>query len=113
MKKSLTRTLYLIALLLCIVGGVVYGIGIAQSFQIDPATGTAVATSLSPLFLVGLVVLLAGSAIALVAWIGALIKLAQSGRWGWFVCMILFSGITMLIYIFAGPEAPAVPARAG
>ena len=48
-----------------------------------------------------------GGILALIAWIGALINSAKANRWGWFVCLIIFSGITMLVYLFAGP----VPAR--
>jgi hypothetical protein len=38
-----------------------------------------------------------------VAWIGALIRTAQSGRWGWFVLLLLFSGVSLLIYLLWGP----------
>lgn len=42
-----------------------------------------------------------------IAWIGALIRTAQLGRWGWFVCLLVLTGITMLIYIIAGPVTSA------
>jgi hypothetical protein len=29
------------------------------------------------------------------------------GQWVWFILLIVFSGITMLVYIFAGPTQPA------
>src|SRR5262249_8607303 len=51
-----------------------------------------------------------GSIVALIAWIGALIKTAQIGRWGWFVAVLLLSGLGTLIYGIAGPEAPATAA---
>jgi hypothetical protein len=103
LSKSLSRTLYLIALVGFIVGIVVAGIGASQTTT--AADGTATLTSTGALLaLVGLVLYVIAGILAFVAWIGALIKTAQLQRWGWFVCLIIFSGITMLIYIFAGPE---------
>ncbi len=114
MSKSLSRNLYLIAILGLIVGFV---LSIAAASQTTTAAdGTPTVTSTGALLaLVGLALYAIAGILAFVAWIGALIKTAQLQRWGWFVCLIIFSGITMLIYIFAGPEtAPnQVPARVG
>ena len=114
MSKSLTRTLYLIAIVGFIVGIVVGGIGATQT-TVD-ANGVASLTGTGALLaLVGVALYIIAGILAFVAWIGALIKTAQLQRWGWFVCLIIFSGITMLVYIFAGPETSPnqVPAQVG
>ena len=103
MRKSLSRTLYLLAILGFIVGFVLTIVGASQTTT--AADGTATVSSTGALIaLVALVIYAIAGILAFVAWIGALIKTAQLQRWGWFVCLIIFSGITMLIYIFAGPE---------
>ena len=114
MSKSLTRNLYLIAILGLIVGIVIATVGATQTTTAADGTPTLSGTG-ATLALVGLALYVIAGILAFVAWIGALIKTAQLKRWGWFVCLIVFSGITMLVYIFAGPETePAqVPARVG
>ena len=114
MSKSLSRTLYLIAIVGFIIGLVIAGVGASQTTTAADGTTTLTGTG-ATLALVGLALYVIAGILAFVAWIGALIKTAQLQRWGWFVCLIIFSGITMLIYIFAGPEtAPnQVPARVG
>lgn len=109
MRKSLTRTLYLIGLLIVIIGAVINGINLV-GIHVDQAT-KAVTGGNPGLLLVAGIVLFLGSIISCVAWIGALVKMAQLGRWGWFVCLIVFSGITMLIYVFGGPETRAESAQ--
>lgn len=112
LSKSLTRTLYLIAIIGFIVGIVVTGIGASQT-TVDATTGAASLTGTGAILaLVGVALYVIAGILAFVAWIGALIKTAQLQRWGWFVCLIVFSGITMLIYIFAGPETRPTPAAA-
>lgn len=112
LSKSLTRTLYLIAIIGFIVGIVVGTIGASQT-TVDATTGAASLTGTGAILaLVGVALYVIAGILAFVAWIGALIKTAQLQRWGWFVCLIVFSGITMLIYIFAGPETRPTPAAA-
>ncbi len=107
MKRSLSRTLYLIALGIGIVATILLFVSLIGS---TPTTDTSQGSIGNPvLFGISLFLLFASAIPALVAWIGALVKMAQLSRWGWFVCLFFFSGITMLIYIFAGPETPAVP----
>ncbi len=115
MSKSLTRTLYLIAIVGFIVGLVVAGVGASQT-TVDATTGATSLTGTGAILaLVGVVLYIIAGILAFVAWIGALIKTAQLQRWGWFVCLIIFSGITMLVYIFGGPETSPnqVPAQVG
>ena len=111
MKRSLSRTLYLIALGISIVGIILLFVSLIGS---TPTTDTSSGSIGNPvLFGIALFLMFASAIPALIAWIGALVKMAQLSRWGWFVCLFFFSGIAMLIYIFAGPETPAVPQGAG
>ncbi|HEX9133079.1 MAG TPA: hypothetical protein VF844_12370 [Ktedonobacteraceae bacterium] len=48
-----------------------------------------------------------GGIIAFVGYIGAPIKMALLEQWLWFILLLVFSGITMLVYIFVGPETRA------
>ena len=118
MKKSVSRVLYLLALLLTIGGSVLFyfgaGGGNMNTFNALVASGHLfVAADMNDARFTGIGALLValGSLLALVAWLGALIKTARLGRWGWFLCLLLFSGLTMLIYIFAGPTTSARPSR--
>ncbi len=112
MRKSLSRTLYLIGLGLEILGGILLGLGLAGSTTTTNASGGQTVTSLGnpALFTVGVILMSLASIPLLIAWIGALVKMAQLQRWGWFVCLLLINGITMLLYIFIGPETPTAKA---
>jgi hypothetical protein len=107
MRKSLSRVLYLIGLVVVIVGGILEGVSLA-GIHVNQTTGAITGAPNSVLLIVAGLLLAVGGILAFVAWIGALVKTAQLGRWGWFVCLIIFSGITMLIYIFGGPETRPV-----
>src|SRR5579883_1698707 len=48
-----------------------------------------------------------GGIVAFIGYLGALIKMAQLEQWLWFILLLVFSGITMLVYIFVGPETHA------
>jgi hypothetical protein len=91
MGKARTRLFYLIGFVLDIIGGFVIGVE---------------SKSVGALTVIGGLLAFIGVILAIIAWIGALIKTAKLGRWGWFVCLIIFSGITLLIYIFWGPTTP-------
>ena len=62
-----------------------------------------------PLFVIGVTLLSLSVIPFLIAWIGALINLARLQEWVWFVLMLIFSWITLLVYLFAGPTTPRVP----
>ncbi len=114
MKKSLVRLLYLLGLVVEIIGGVLLGMGLAGSQTVTNGyTTTATSLGNPTLFTIGTILLVIGGIVILVALVGALIRMAQLGRWGWFVCLIVFSGITLLIYVFAGPETPPNQAQVG
>ncbi len=109
MKRSLSRLLYLIGLGITIVAGILLGVSLIGSTTSTDAYGASTGSIGNPvLFGIALFLMFAAAIPLLIAWIGALVKMAQLSRWGWFVCLFFFSGITMLIYIFAGPETPAV-----
>jgi hypothetical protein len=59
-----------------------------------------------------ILVAVAGGILGFIGYVGALIKLALLNQWLWFVLLLLFSGIVMLVYIFAGPTEPATSAGA-
>jgi hypothetical protein len=111
-SKSRTRTLYLLGLLGLVVGLVLYVVAANQG-ALD-ANGTPMLTGPgATLALVALAVYVVASILATVAWVGALIKMAQLQRWGWFVGLLLFSGIALLIYVFAGPTTAKGQVPAG
>mgnify|MGYP001277198170 CR=1 FL=1 len=104
MRKKTIALFYIIGIVLFIIGLVVAGIGAASSVNVA-ADGTVTSTgAVSPLALVGAAIYVIGGILTAVSWIGALIATGKLGRWGWFVCLILFSGITILIYLIAGPS---------
>lgn len=116
MKKSVSRALYLLALLLDIGGiGLFYygaGGGNMNTFNALAASGhlfVAADMSNSRFTAIGALLVALGALLFVIAWFGALIKTARLGRWGWFICLLIFSGITMLVYIFAGPTTSARP----
>lgn len=45
-----------------------------------------------------------GGIVAFVGYLGALIRMAQLEQWIWFVLLLVFNFLTMLVYIFVGPE---------
>jgi hypothetical protein len=119
MRKSVSRALYLLALLLEIVGVAVFIYGASggsmSTLSALVASGhlfVAADMSNSLLTALGALLVSVGSLLTLIAWIGALIRTAVLGRWGWFIFLLLFNGITLLIYIFAGPTTSARPAFA-
>jgi MFS family permease len=65
---------------------------------------------------IGGILLLVGSVLGIVAWVGALVKQAKQQQWGWFAGTLasgliggFLGGICMLIYLIAVPETPQYP----
>ena len=105
-----SRNLYFIFIVLEIVGIILFTIGTTAAIATANSDGTVSAaggTSFSILGLIAILLLVVGSVFGIIAWIGALVKTARLGQWLWFILLIVFSGITMLVYIFAGPTKPA------
>jgi hypothetical protein len=120
MARPLVRNLTLASLGLLIVGIILLVASFAGS-TISPSSvdvngntvpGTVTGNN-GALFGLGLLLIFGGSIVHLVAYIGALIKTAQLQRWAWFVIVLLLSPIALLVYAFAGPDAPATPAYPG
>ena len=107
MSKKTIVILYLIGLVLLIVGSVLSVAGAASAVTVVNGVAQATGTANTGLVLTGSALSIIGGIMAFIAWIGALINAAKASRWGWFVCLIIFSGIAMLVYLFVGP----VPAR--
>lgn len=102
MSKTLSRTLYVLGILVWIIGGCLLLRSLVGSALL-PYLAHSVTTTL------GICALVAGGVLACISWIGALIRTARLGRWRWFVCLLLFSGVALLLYIFIGPPPPAHP----
>lgn len=114
MRKSVSRALYLLALVLDVAGIAIFiygasGGNMSTLNELVASNHLFVAADMNNSLLTAAGALLVGigGLLLLIAWIGALIRTAVLGRWGWFVFLLLFSGITMLIYIFAGPTMSA------
>jgi hypothetical protein len=112
MERKTSRNLYLIGLVLFIIATVLLIVGggaaaAATTTNPDGTVSTTAGAGIGILLIVSFLVYAVGGILAIIAWIGALIKTARLGQWLWFILLIVFSGITMLVYIFAGPTEPA------
>ena len=109
MERKTSRNLYLTGIVLFIVATVLLvgasGAAVATANP-DGTISTGTGTGLGILAIVSTLLFIVGGILATIAWVGALIKTARLGQWMWFVLLLIFSGITMLIYIFAGPTQP-------
>ena len=97
MPLSITRKLFLAALPLFLIG-VAIAVASASEAGSDPSMGT----------LIGMALLAIGWISLMVSWVGALIRLAKLGRWGWFVFVLLLSGPGMIAYVIVGPGEQAI-----
>ncbi len=110
MRKKTIATYYIISIVMGVVGaGLIIG-GLAGSTVATTGTSTYGTSgqlqSLGnpALFATGVVIACLAAIPHLVAWIGALVALARLQQWVWFAFMILFSSITLLVYLIAGPS---------
>ncbi len=107
MRKKTIAILFIIGIIVAVIGGVLYGAGIASA--VSTATVNAngavsnVNTGLAGIALIGMAILLIGSLISTISWIGALVATGKQGRWGWFCVVFFLSGLGELIYLIAGP----------
>src|SRR5258708_9094701 len=113
-KKTLV-ILYLLGLALVFLGLVPELITI---LAICPTSTASTCTSLpGPAILVvvlGIISSLAGLVLVIIAWVRILMKQAQQQQWTWFVWTLIFSWITMALYLIQAPETlePVQPANA-
>jgi uncharacterized membrane-anchored protein len=94
MKRSTSRNLYLIGLLIVILGLIPFFLAYLGAIQ---------NLGIVLILLAGVILLLVGGILTLIGYLGALAQTAKLSQWAWFVLLLLFSVITMFIYIFAGP----------
>lgn len=109
MSKSLIRAFYVIGLVLGLIGAplIVFSF-MGSTFSQQAITGPMTLISIGhlPLFILGIVIAVLASLLIASAWIAALINTAQAQRWGWFVGLLVFTGVTLLAYILVGPDFP-------
>lgn len=105
MRKKTIAILFIVGIIVSIIGSVLFTAGAASAVTVSP-DGVAQATgAVNPgLFFGGIALLVIASIMTLISWIGALIATARLGRWGWFVCVLILTGLGELIYLIAGPS---------
>ena len=114
MTKRTIGIFFIVSILMDLIGlGLLVG-GLVGSTYTTSTNGYSTNTQVTnfgnlPLFITGVTLLSLSAIPFLIAWIGALINLARFQEWVWFVLMLIFSWITLLVYLFAGPTSPRVP----
>jgi hypothetical protein len=115
MSKRTIGIFFIVSIIMGLVGaGLIIG-GLAGSTYTSTTSGYSTNVQLTsignaPLFVFGIIIASLSAIPYLIAWIGALINLARLQQWVWFILMLLFSGITLIVYLFAGPTTrPGVP----
>jgi hypothetical protein len=106
------RTVLYLALgsIVLIILGVIFAV-VAAGGTITSADGALSASATTGVFgILALACYGIGVILALVAWIGGLIKTAQIGAWVWFVIVLILGSLGALIWAIAGPEARTAPA---
>ncbi|MGZ3611021.1 MAG: hypothetical protein ACXWPS_18675 [Ktedonobacteraceae bacterium] len=106
MRKKTLVTLFIVGSLLEILAFVFWIISIV-TLSSNCSNGTCTSAPTSGIFLIFLagICSLVGTVLLAISWIGVLNKQAQRQQWAWFVCTILFSYVTMIIYWIAVPES--------
>ena len=109
MRKKTIAIFLILSAVVMVAGIILFVVGLAGGTSVyDPQTGTNQLTSIGnlPLFITGIVLYVLAFVIFAIGWVGALINLARQQQWTWFVLMILFSVVTLIVYLFAGPQVP-------
>jgi len=109
MRKKTIGIFLIICFVLFIPGISLLNAGLIGSTTVyNPSTGANDVTSIGnpTLFYTGAIIYILSFVPFLVAWIGALVNLARLKQWGWFVFMLVFNVISLIVYLFAGPETP-------
>ncbi len=114
MTKRTIGIFFIVSIIMDLVGvGLIIG-GLVGSTYSTTTAGYSTSTQVTsfgnlPLFIIGVIIVSLSAIPFLIAWIGALINLARLQEWIWFVLMLIFSWITLLVYLFAGPTTPRTP----
>ena len=116
MKKKTILWLVITAIVLAIIGLVVFAPALASASK--QCTQEQINTNTCSINLhggqaagvvIGSILWVVAGLIWLVAWIGALIRSAKMGSWGWFVVVLILSGLGTLVYAIFGPrDRPAM-----
>lgn len=106
MSLSTTRKLFWISIAVTVLGSCVLAGAVPRS-SVD-GTGSVSSADQGGAAVAGILILIA-IVLMVVAWVGALIRTAQFGRWGWFVSIFLLGSLALLAYVIAGPDSPAMP----
>ena len=103
MRRKTIAILFIVGIVLAIIGGILEGSAMAPVIAAAAAGGTPTAPNM---MLLGpaILLLVVGGILGFIAWIGTLINLARQGRWLWFVLTILFSGISIIVYLIVNPQ---------
>jgi hypothetical protein len=112
MERKTSRNLYLASLVIAIVGFVLLIVAGGFASSLSNTSSTSAGAGVGIMAIVSALLFIVAGILATIAWVGALIKTARLGQWVWFVLLLLFSGIMMLVYIFAGPTEPKTAAMA-
>ncbi len=107
MNKGTIVILSIGAILLYIVCFVAIGAGAASCGTGSTAITASNCASGAGALGLGIILIVIGGILALIAWIFGLIRSAQASAWGWFVLVLLISPLGSLIYGLAGPEGRA------
>jgi hypothetical protein len=104
MSKSVTTRWYIGAWVVGAVSMLVF----FMTAHTHTTSSSITAAGTSPIAVIAWLLVIAASIVMLVTWIGALIRLGQLGRWGWFVLVLVLQliglGILgMVAYAAAGP----------
>lgn len=112
MKKKTILWLSLISIICSIIGIIVFiaataaAVGSCSQEQLQAGTCTVSSAGSAGLgigSLIGILLFIVAGICGLIGWIGALIRSAKMQTWGWFVVVLIFSGLGTLIYALAGP----------
>ena len=113
MSKANSRIFLLIGLGVCLLATIslIFGLVGSTTMTTHMANGgfQTQVTSLgnTGLFWLAIGMYVVGAITSFVGYLGALIKMARLDQWIWFLLLVAFSGITILVYIFVGPETRA------
>ena len=114
MSKRTILFLSIAAILLGIVAAVAYVVGLGAVVNCAGTGATTVSTDCAAQgatpILIGIGVGILAGICSLIAWIGGLIKSAQTQAWVWFVLILLFTPLATLIYGIVGPDKPQAQA---
>lgn len=97
MSRKTIAICFIVGIVVAIIGGILEASAMAATVSAGAAPNT-------PLLAVGGLLAIVGGILSLIAWVGTLINLARLGRWVWFVLTILFSGISIIVYLIVNPQ---------